>query len=1239
MFGTQDKKRAVVIGNGPSLRGFDLKRLRNVGTLGMNAAYRHWEKISWWPDYYCCLDHELIKTHADQIAAFSRAKRFKGMFLAGSILEFHPELKMDSSIEYLDQFVDYWWETVGRPNELPFIESEFFRTGSPEFLTTGSYSVRWMMRKGYNEIGLLGIDCRYSALPEWKKGDASDIALMMGATPEHNPNYFFDDYQRQGDRFNIPSPESHAFNVHLTSIAAVVQDLPGMKADVQLVNLNKSSEIHLQSVLPYRSASDFLDEGVLSAIVVPLTAREVPRAIANIAAWNTAETQPSLRNSRSNLPGLIFSLNCTPDPNIDRSLRDAFEHAELVRRSFSYCHVQYCSLPAEKDLYIRSADGKAPPPFGYKSGPNWLFYESLSRLRHLPGYAMLMETDCIPMQPDWLSALDEVCRKNGDAWIVGSHYRGRGKLHSDYARHLNGNALYHVGSQGFWEFIDGTLWPFIKQQTSGPSPFLAYDCAWEGFIRRPEMNQVNNPDWLIVREAQHRLRASDIIVNIAGGCELSGLHLRTREEFKTVYPDCFILHGPLKPTPVAVAAKPQATAASKLRIVLVDPDAVSVFGHYVHFIDRFTEAATVDGASVAVLGPKDATDEIVAGRPHFRRVFSRRSWDLGPNTPEHVEKTIADFAGELEAALAPIAREGPVQVFMYLGSCEAAEAIRRAIQKYPNVDACVNLFYSSFPERMSQAAQAQSGAILKVVAAEPRMRLSATTERLAERLHSLFGVPLTVLPHPSTTFSDAEVQEMASKPIIRAAGMRRVLFPGGIRLEKGISKTVDIVKRNSAGRGPRVDVVLRAHVRGDTNDAMARELQALNGGRVRLVTGELSSAGYKSMIRNSEIVIVPYAASHFGDRTSGAFIDAVFAGKATICEAGTWMGRIIAANGIGGVVESGEPDEYIDKITEVLSGFTAMSKAITDFRNIYFRDNSWSALIKSLTAPVVAAAPPPAPVAGPVKPPEPVAEAPAPKPAPVAAAPAPAASPLLRPPYVAKASPPSHGRRRIVLLGNGPSMRSFDFARLKGIDTIGLNAAHRHWRRVGFTPTYYACLDPVAGISHRDAIAQMAADHSGPRRLFVRDEVFTALNGVDRLMNFDLLRDTFEMLRAEPVTTGSHAALCAAMLGYGEIILLGVDASYASASGTRSLSGQLSEVLTEQVSNPNYFFDDYLRVGDRFLEPNTNLHVEAWRATKRIMEDRRVRVWNADPASKLDLYERRDFSAFEAAEAAVAAKA
>ena len=53
-----DNKTILVLGNGPSLKKFPFTSYE-IPTIGMNVAYRYWEKINWYPTYYACLDDKV----------------------------------------------------------------------------------------------------------------------------------------------------------------------------------------------------------------------------------------------------------------------------------------------------------------------------------------------------------------------------------------------------------------------------------------------------------------------------------------------------------------------------------------------------------------------------------------------------------------------------------------------------------------------------------------------------------------------------------------------------------------------------------------------------------------------------------------------------------------------------------------------------------------------------------------------------------------------------------------------------------------------------------------------------------------------------------------------------------------------------------------------------------------------------------------------------------------------------
>ena len=227
----------------------------------------------------------------------------------------------------------------------------------------------------------------------------------------------------------------------------------------------------------------------------------------------------------------------------------------------------------------------------------------------------------------------------------------------------------------------------------------------------------------------------------------------------------------------------------------------------------------------------------------------------------------------------------------------------------------------------------------------------------------------------------------------------------------------------------------------------------------------------------------------------------------------------------------------------------------------------------------------------------------------------------------------------LVVLGNGPSLRGFDFARLEGFDTMGMGAAYRYWERIGWSPRYYICLDTVVGLSHKEAIARLIreSDANGIRYFMLRRNLVDCLEDLadhPRILVFDDMQKSFSLLSGEWITTGSHAALMGAVFGYRTIYLLGIDCNYVEhVCGSRVVEGNVLEIVDGSADNPNYFFDDYQRQGDRYHVPNPktipDLHLDCWRTVGSRLEHAGVTVLNANRMSRMDVFPFCDFEDVE----------
>lgn len=216
-----------------------------------------------------------------------------------------------------------------------------------------------------------------------------------------------------------------------------------------------------------------------------------------------------------------------------------------------------------------------------------------------------------------------------------------------------------------------------------------------------------------------------------------------------------------------------------------------------------------------------------------------------------------------------------------------------------------------------------------------------------------------------------------------------------------------------------------------------------------------------------------------------------------------------------------------------------------------------------------------------------------------------------------------------LVIGNGPSLKNLNFFDFKETPNIGMNIAFKHWKRIGWYPSYYICLDTVVTASQKDGIFRLVKDQgkNGIRFFMLRKnilEFYPSLKRNPSVLFFDdyLKAPIFD--GAVPISTGSHAALFAAMLGYKKICLLGIDCDYVQQlPEAKNIKDHVLEMTRTPEKNPNYFIDDYQEIGDRFNIPNSlpNLHYNSWIAVKERLEKLGVDVVNCNSQSRLDMFD------------------
>ena len=214
------------MGNGPSLKkliefGFD-NIPDDIYTVGLNAAYRYFDEIGWYPNCIGSFDPKITKGFLPGMLEMVKKEECtteKILTLVSDGRSINPfltqEILAGPIIPELDARINHLWLNPTWYNH---------NTGS---CTSGHNAAKFLLQEGYDIIYLIGMDNNYidnvnlkvshkliSSL--WDSDTTSKGNKFLDKTPEKNPNYFTDDYQKKGDILNYPGSDRANENGNIT---------------------------------------------------------------------------------------------------------------------------------------------------------------------------------------------------------------------------------------------------------------------------------------------------------------------------------------------------------------------------------------------------------------------------------------------------------------------------------------------------------------------------------------------------------------------------------------------------------------------------------------------------------------------------------------------------------------------------------------------------------------------------------------------------------------------------------------------------------------------------------------------------------------------------------------------------------------------------------------------------------------------------------------------------------------
>ena len=171
-------ERAVIIGNGPSLKDTDMSLLRNEFTFGLNRFYLATDDLGWAPTFLVCINELVIQQVHLELAAVPSRKFFRW------------------STRHL--FPNAPRTTFLHSRTVPSFAGDV-RHGLWEGATVTYVAMQLAFHMGFQTVLLVGVDHSFTT-----QGPAHQVVQSTGADPDHfHPSYF-----GAGFRWQLPDLET-----------------------------------------------------------------------------------------------------------------------------------------------------------------------------------------------------------------------------------------------------------------------------------------------------------------------------------------------------------------------------------------------------------------------------------------------------------------------------------------------------------------------------------------------------------------------------------------------------------------------------------------------------------------------------------------------------------------------------------------------------------------------------------------------------------------------------------------------------------------------------------------------------------------------------------------------------------------------------------------------------------------------------------------------------------------------
>lgn len=217
-----------------------------------------------------------------------------------------------------------------------------------------------------------------------------------------------------------------------------------------------------------------------------------------------------------------------------------------------------------------------------------------------------------------------------------------------------------------------------------------------------------------------------------------------------------------------------------------------------------------------------------------------------------------------------------------------------------------------------------------------------------------------------------------------------------------------------------------------------------------------------------------------------------------------------------------------------------------------------------------------------------------------------------------------HHGQRCFIIGNGPSLKNTSLSKLKDEYTFGMNRIYLMYPELGFTTTYYMCINSLV----IEQCAKDIHDLKIPKFLSWRSHKLIEQEGLRPTPDTIFLHTTYtgpgftRDARGriwEGATVTNVALQLAFYMGFETVVLIGVDHNYTT-------QGQPNTTVTSQGDDPNHFNPNYFGKGFRWQLPDLETSERGYRLAQNAYKAAGRQVFDATVGGKLQIFPKVDYA-------------